>query len=122
MRRVEQRERLVCAVRTVRAGLGRRVMAQVRGEERVDTGGADVVEEAVAGPATDRDGPYGRVRVARHPDALRGRGQPFGGARGEFTDGERVVEFADPAQATTPVGVAGIGHEGPYDAQVEGAA
>ncbi len=43
------------AERRVPHGFGRRVVAQVGGEEGVDPGGADGVEEAVAGAAADGD-------------------------------------------------------------------
>lgn len=127
MRRVEQRERTVraIAIRHARRArhacheLRRRVVAQVRGEEGVHAGGAYVGEEAVAGAAAHGDGPYDGVRVARDADALRGGGQPLGGAGGELTDGERVVQLADAAQAAAAVGVGEVRHEGTYDADVE---
>ncbi|OAH12915.1 hypothetical protein STSP_37870 [Streptomyces jeddahensis] len=115
MRRVEQRER------TVFAGLGHRVVAQVRGEEGLDACGAHVVEEAVAGAAADRHGAHQHVRVARDADALRRGGQPLGGELGELTHGQRMVQLADPAEAAAAVGVRGVGDEGPYDPQVQGA-
>ncbi len=115
MRRVEQRER------TVFAGLGRRVVAQVRGEEGVDTGGADVVEEAVAGAAADGERADECVGVAGHADALCGRGQPFGGAAGQLAHGQRVVQGADPAEAPAALGVARVRHQGAYDPYAEGA-
>lgn len=114
MRRVEQRERIVGA------GLRHRVVPQVRGEERVHARGANVVEEAVLGAAADRDGPHQRLGVARDADALRGRGQPLGGPGGELAHGERMVQLADPAEATASLGVGRVGHEGPYDPQVQG--
>lgn len=113
MRRVEQRER------TVGAGFGRRVVAQVRGEEGVHARGAYVVEEAVAGAAADRDGPYEGLGVARDTDALRGGGQPLGGAGGEFADGERVVQLTDAAEAPAAFRVGRVRHEGAYDPEVE---
>lgn len=115
MRRVEQRERRAFA------GLGRRVVAQVRGEEGVDARGAHVVEEAVAGAAADRDGADQRVGVARDADALRGGGQPLRGALGQLAQGQGVFEFADPAEAAAAVPVGGVRHEGAYDPEVEGA-
>ncbi len=113
MRRVEQRER------TVGAGLGRRVVAQVRGEEGVRAGGADVVEEAVAGAAADGDRAHERVGVAGDADALRGGGEPLGRAGGELTHGDRMVELAHPAQAAPPLGVGRVRHQGPYDPEVQ---
>lgn len=68
------------AERRVLHGLGRRVVAQVGGEEGVDARGAHGVEEAVAGTAADGDGADERLRVAGQPDALRGGGEP-GAAR-----------------------------------------
>lgn len=60
------------------------MVAQVGGEEGVRTGRAHLVEEAVAGAAADREGADDGVGVAYHPDALRGGGQPLGGACGQF--------------------------------------
>lgn len=97
------------------------MVAQVRGEEGVHAGGAHRVEEAVARSAAHRDGPYEGLRVARQADALRGGGQPGGGAGGECTEGLGVVERADPAEAAAACGVRGVRDEGPLDAQVEGA-
>ncbi|GAA3236245.1 hypothetical protein GCM10020256_54750 [Streptomyces thermocoprophilus] len=113
MRRVEQREG------TVGAGLRRRVVAQVRGEEGVHAGRADVVEEAVAGAAAHGDRADRRLRVAGHPDALRGGGQPGGGQVGELSQRQRTVQFADPAQAAAARRVGGVRHQGPYDTQAE---
>lgn len=62
-------------------------MAQVGGEEGVHARRAHLVEEAVAGSAAHRDGAHDGVRVAYQPDALRGGGQPGGGAGGELTEG-----------------------------------
>lgn len=107
--------------RALLAGLGRRVVAQVGGEEGVHAGGADLLEEAVAGAAADGDGTDQRVRVARGADALRGRRQPGRGAGRELAEGLGVVQLADPAEAPAPGRVGGIGHERAGDAQVEGA-
>lgn len=115
MRGVEERQRRALA------GLGRRVVAQVRGEEGVDVRGAHVVEEAVAGAAADRDRADEPLRVARDPDALRGGGQPLRGALGQLAQGQGVFERADPAEPATAPLVGGVRHEGAYDPQVEGA-
>lgn len=109
------------AERRVLDGLGGRVVAQVGGEEGVHTGGAYGVEEAVAGAAAHRDPAHEGVRVAGQPDALRGGGQPCGGAGGEVAEGLGVVELADPAETPAAAGVGGIRHEGAGGAQVEGA-
>lgn len=110
---VQERERRALA------GLGRRVVAQVGGEEGVHTGRAHVVEEAVAGAAADRDRADDRVRVAGDADALRGGGQPLGRARGQLGEGEGALRLADPAEAPAAVLVGGVGHEGAYDPQAE---
>lgn len=115
MRGVDEGERALLA------GLGRRVVAQVGGEEGVHAGGADLPEEAVAGAAADGDGADDRVRVAGDADALGGLRQPGGGAGGELPQGLGVVEFADPAEAPAARGVAGVGDERSGDAQSEGA-
>ena len=115
VRRVEQCER------TVGAGFGRRVVAQVRGEEGVHARGAYVLEEAVAGAAADRDGPYERLGVARDADALRGGGQPGGGTGGEVAEGLGVVQLADPAEAAMALGVGRVRYEVSGDAQFNGA-
>lgn len=96
-------------------------MAQVGGEEGVHTRRAHRVEEAVAGSAAHRDGAHDGVRVAGQPDALRGGGQPGGGAGGELTEGLGLAERADPAETATARGVGRVRYEGPLDAQVEGA-
>lgn len=115
MRGVDQAERRVLD------GLGGRVVAQVGGEEGVHTGGAYGAEEAVAGAAAHRYPAHEGVRVACQPDALRGGGQPGGGAGGEVAEGLGVVELADPAEAAAATGVGRVRHEGPGDPQVEGA-
>ncbi len=94
-------------------------MAQVRGEEGVHAGRPDVVEEAVAGAAADGHRPYRCVRVAGDADALRGGGQPLGGAGGQLAHGERGVELAHTAQSPPPLGVGRVGHQGPYDPEAE---
>lgn len=101
------------AERRVPHGLGRRVVAQVGGEEGVDARGAHGVEEAVAGAAADGDGAQIRLRVAGHPDALRGGGEPGGGPGGEGGEGLGVVQFADPAESAPPSGSVGSGTRGP---------
>ncbi|SED79837.1 hypothetical protein SAMN05216483_4572 [Streptomyces sp. 2131.1] len=108
------------AERRVLGGLGGRVVAQVRGEEGVHAGGAHRVEEAVARSSAHRDGAHERVRVAGEADALRGGGQPGGGAGGEGAQGLGVVEHADPAESAAPRGVRRVRYEGALDAQVEG--
>ena len=88
------------------------MVAQVGGEEGVDAGGAYLVEEAVAGAAADRDRADERVRVAGDADALRGGGQPLGGARGELA---RAVSGWSSSQTRPrprrPVGVGRVRHE-----------
>lgn len=101
--------------------LGRGVVAQVRGEERVDARGAHVGEEAVAGAAADGHRADRRVEVARDADALRGGGQPVGGQAHEFAQGDGVFEFADPAESAAARGVGRVRYEGAGDAEVEGA-
>lgn len=103
----------------IRHDLRHRVVPQVRGEEGVDTRGAHLVEEAVPGAAADRDGPHQRLGVARDTDALRGGGQPLGDPRGQLAHGQRVVQLTDAAEATAPLGVGGVRHEGSYDPQVK---
>lgn len=100
-------------------GFRRRVVAQVGREERVDAGRADLVEEAVAGASADGDRAHERLGVAGDADALRGGGQPLGGAGGELADGHRVVQRAEAAEAPAAVGVGGVRHERPGDAQVQ---
>ncbi len=97
------------------------MVAQVGGEEGVHTGGAYGVEEAVTGAAAHRDTAHEGVRVAGQPDALRGGGEPGGGAGGEVAEGLGAVELADPAEAATAGGVGRVGYEGPGDPQVQGA-
>ncbi len=113
MRGVDQREGGLLA------GLGRRVVAQVRRDEGVDAGGPYVGEEAVARAAADGDGADERVRVAGDADALRGGGQPGGDAGGEVAQGGRRVEFTDAAEAPAARGVGGVGDEGAGDPQVQ---
>lgn len=96
------------------------MVAQVGGEEGVHTGGAHRVEEAVAGAAAHRDGAHRRLRVAGEADALRGGGQPGGGASGERGEGLGVVEHADPAEPPAACRVRRVRYEGALDAQVEG--
>lgn len=103
------------------ACLGRRVVAQVGGQEDVHAGGADLLEEAVAGAAADGDAADRHVRVAGDADALRGRRQPGRGAGGELAQGLGVVQFADPAEAPAAFRVARVGHQRAGDPQVEGA-
>ncbi|SCE15839.1 hypothetical protein GA0115249_11443 [Streptomyces sp. PpalLS-921] len=107
------------AERRVLDGLGGRVVAQVRGEEGVHPGGAYGVEEAVAGTAAHRDPSHDGVRVAGRPDALRGGGEPGGGAGGEVAEGLGPVQFADPAEAAAAGGVGRVRYEGAGHAQVE---
>lgn len=115
MRRVEQREG------ALEDGLGGRVVAQVGGEEGVDARCADLVEEAVAGAAADGDGADRGLGVAGDADALRGGGQALGGPGGEFAQRQRVVQFADAAEAPAAVRIARVRHERSYDTEVEGA-
>ncbi len=59
------------------------------------------------------------VRVAGDADALRGRGQPLGGAGREVADGQRVVQLADPAQAPAALRIGRVGYERSYDPEVQ---
>ncbi len=90
------------------------MVAQVGGEERVHSGRADRVEQAVAGAAADGDAADGRVEVARDADALRGGGQPPGRPCGGVAQRLGDVQLADPAEAV-------LRYEGADDPQVEGA-
>src|SRR5439155_1159089 len=93
------------------------VVPQVGGEERVDPGATYLVEEAVAGAAADGDSADHRLRVARDPQPRRGARQAVGGTVGELGERQRLVEFADPAEAPASRGVVRIGHERAGDAQ-----
>lgn len=104
-----------------RRELRRRVVTQVRGEVGLHAGRPDVGEEAVAGAAADRDRAHERLGVTGDADALRGAGQALGGAGGELADGQRVVQFADAAEPAATLGVRGVRHQRPDDAQVQGA-
>lgn len=97
------------------------MVAQVGGQEHVHTGGADLLEEAVAGAAADGDAADQCVRVAGHADALGGRRQPGRGAGGELAQRLGVVQFADPAEAPAAVRVARVRHQRAGDPQAEGA-
>ena len=89
------------------------MVAQVRGEEGVDTGGAYVVEEAVAGAAADGDRADERLGVAGDADALRGGGQPLGGARGELADASAGWSSSQTRpRPRRPVGSVGSGTRG----------
>ncbi len=107
--------------RRVLAGLGRRVVAQVGGEVRVDAGRPYGVEQAVAGAAADGDRADGRAAGGSGgADPLRGGGEACGGQLGELGDAQGPFELADAAQAPAARRVAGVGHEGSRDAQPEG--
>lgn len=97
------------------------MVAQVRGEEGVDAGRADLVEEAVAGAAADGDRADGGLGVAGDADALGGGRQAGGGSRGELADGRRGVHLAHAAQSPAPFRVRRVRHQRAYDTEVEGA-
>ncbi len=118
MCRVEQRERSR-GIRHSFAGLAHRVVAQVRGEEGVDTRGTYIVKETVAGATAHSDRTHRRVEVPRHPDPLRRRRQPVGRAAREFAQRQRVLELADPAEAAASRGVGGVRDQRADDADVE---
>jgi hypothetical protein len=96
------------------------VVAQVGGQEDIGAGRADLLEEAVAGAAADRDGTDRGFRVPRDPQAAGGTGQAVRGAGGELGQRHGRVQLAQPAQAPAPLGVGRVGHQGAGDAQVEG--
>lgn len=113
MRGVEQAERRLLH------GLGHRVVAQVRGEEGIDSGRACVAEEAVAGSAADRDGTDECVRVARGADALRGGGQPGRGQCGELPKRQRMDQLADAAETAAAERIGGVRYERTHHPQVQ---
>lgn len=93
------------------------MVAQVGGQVRVHARRPDLREEAVAGAAAHRDAADRGGRVAGHPQAGRGRGQPARGLPGELGEAQRLLQHADPAEPAAPRGVGRVRHERPGDPQ-----